>query len=553
MALTLPKSPSGEAAKSYGAYYTDQAIAHFLVRWAVREPHDSVLDPSFGGGVFLYSAIKRLGQLGGSPRTQIFGVEIDPAAYSQARQALVEHGEICPANFILGDFFDLSPGRIPSLTAVVGNPPFIRYQRFSGEGQAKAIARALSEGVTLSRLASSWAAFLVHSVAMLSRGGRLGMVIPMELGQAAYARPLLLYLARSFENVSLLTFRKRLFPNLSQDTLLLLAEGKGGQAAHLQLLDLERASDLNHLDLSRSSTQKVPAQEVGLGRQRMMEYLIPRKARELYHELSSLHQTRRLGELAEVGIGYVTGNNAFFHLSPDQVAEWGITSMYLQPAIRRGRGLLGLRFTDADWKEALPSKETGYLLHIGKDYVLPLELRRYITQGQMDGIDQAYKCRIRKPWYAVPQVYLPDAFLTYMSGDSPRLVVNEAGVVAPNSLHILRLHASSKVDAAGLACLWQTSLTRLSAEIEGRAMGGGMLKIEPKEAEKVVLATPNLPPEVSSALLEELDSLVRAGRIEEARNRADDFTLSKGLGLTRTEQILLRGAANSLWERRYTR
>lgn len=227
--------------------------------------------------------------------------------------------------------------------------------------------------------------------------------------------------------------------------------------------------------------------------------------------------------------------------------------MYLKPAIRRGRGLLGLRFTDADWKEALPSKETGYLLHIGKDYVLPLELRRYITQGQMDGIDQAYKCRIRNPWYAVPQVYLPDAFLTYMSGDSPRLVVNEAGVVAPNSLHILRLHASSKVDAAGLACLWQTSLTRLSAEIEGRAMGGGMLKIEPKEAEKVVLATPNLPPEVSNALLEELDSLVRAGRIEEARNRADDFTLSKGLGLTRTEQNLLRGAANSLWERRYTR
>jgi len=33
-----------------------------------------------------------------------------------------------------------------------------------------------------------------------------------------------------------------------------------------------------------------------------------------------------------------------------------------------------------------------------------------------------------------------------------------------------------------LAALWQTLLTRLSAEIEGHALGGGMLKIEPSEA-----------------------------------------------------------------------
>src|ERR1700722_9195509 len=29
---------------------------------------------------------------------------------------------------------------------------------------------------------------------------------------------------------------------------------------------------------------------------------------------------------------------------------------------------------------------------------------------------QAYKCRVRDPWYAVPDVRVPDFFLSYMSG-----------------------------------------------------------------------------------------------------------------------------------------
>ncbi len=46
--------------KALGAYYTDSQVADFLVWWAVRNVTDTVLDPSFGGGVFLRSACKRL-------------------------------------------------------------------------------------------------------------------------------------------------------------------------------------------------------------------------------------------------------------------------------------------------------------------------------------------------------------------------------------------------------------------------------------------------------------------------------------------------------------
>jgi hypothetical protein len=173
----------------------------------------------------------------------------------------------------------------------------------------------------------------------------------------------------------------------------------------------------------------------------------------------------------------------------------------------------------------------------------------------VNGLDaRTYKCRTRSPWFRVPHVYQPDAFLTYMSGATPRLVANDAGVVAPNSLHILRLHPHAETTRDGLAALWQTSLTRLSVEIEGHPLGGGMLKIEPTEAESVVVprligdTVPGL-----EGLAEELDTVVRKDGDAVARLRADEVILQQGLGLRREDCCLLWEAAETLRSRRYGR
>jgi hypothetical protein len=63
-------------AKALGAYYTDEEIANFLVTWAIRSQQDVVLDPSFGGGVFLRAAASRIRILGGTPSKQVAGVEL---------------------------------------------------------------------------------------------------------------------------------------------------------------------------------------------------------------------------------------------------------------------------------------------------------------------------------------------------------------------------------------------------------------------------------------------------------------------------------------------
>ena len=80
------------------------------------------------------------------------------------------------------------------------------------------------------------------------------MVVPVEIGHAAYARPVLKFIVENFGRTTLLTFKERLFPDLSQDTLLLLAEdkvaqGKGNSSGKLFFADLRNVDDLEDVGI----------------------------------------------------------------------------------------------------------------------------------------------------------------------------------------------------------------------------------------------------------------------------------------------------------------
>lgn len=541
-------------AKMLGAYYTDAAVADFLAWWAIRSPADTVLDPSFGGGVFLRSGCKRLNQLGGRPHAQVYGVEIDPGVHKHVSDRLVDDDLVRREHLVRADFFSIDPAGM-HVDAAIGNPPFIRYQRFNGELRKQALARSLAQWVRLPELCSSWAPFLVHTTAMLRPGGRLAMVLPMELTHARYALPVLDHIRRSFASATFLTFRERLFPDLNEDKLLLLASDFGRPPAKFLWRELADAGDLLTLeDNGRwplTGTWRLDAPAIAAGEARLIEHFIAERARRLYHELKRSGRGQRLGELADVGIGYVTGANDFFHLDPEEVERRGIPREFLKPAVRKGRALSGLCFTTTDWERAVRRNDAGYLLHIEKGQELPTCVRDYLREGETLAIPAAYKCRTRSPWYCVPHVYHPDGFLTYMSGAMPRLVANNAGVHAPNTLHIVRRHPATKLTSDALAALWQTSLTRLSVEIEGHALGGGMLKLEPTEAENVLVAVPDgIDPSALSALAAELDELARAISDEAARRRADEVILQGMMGLDASACALLNSAAVTLRARR---
>lgn len=186
--------------KARGAYFTPEGISRFISTWAIRHGDDRVMEPSAGDAAFMVAAVERLKDLSGTSDVQphIEGVEIHEHSARIGHERVVAAGGT--PNITVSDFFTVSPK--PVYDAVIGNPPYIRYQDFSGTSRAKAAESALRAGVRLSRLASSWAAFVIHSALFLKPGGRLGLVLPAELMSANYAAPVRQFLGVSPERTT---------------------------------------------------------------------------------------------------------------------------------------------------------------------------------------------------------------------------------------------------------------------------------------------------------------------------------------------------------------
>ncbi|WP_206442921.1 N-6 DNA methylase, partial [Candidatus Protofrankia californiensis] len=223
--------------KIRGAFFTPTVLCDHIVTWAVRGQWDSVLEPACGEAAFLLAAARRLRVLDGGrghqpcdgshdnhPHgAQLHGVELHAPSASAATLAVAASG--ARAEITVADFFSV-PAR-PDFDAVVGNPPYVRYQKFHGEVRRRAQAAALRAGVRLTNLASSWAAFTVHASLFLRPTGRLGLVLPAELLSVNYAAPVRRFLLERFRHVQLVLFTERVFPGVQEEVLLLLAEGTG--------------------------------------------------------------------------------------------------------------------------------------------------------------------------------------------------------------------------------------------------------------------------------------------------------------------------------------
>ena len=183
--------------------------------------------------------------------------------------------------------------------------------------------------------------------------------------------------------------------------------------------------------------------------------------------------------------------------------------------------------------------------------------RRYIASGEDLDVDAAYKCRVRKPWWRVPYLKPADLFLTYMNADTPRLSTNRAGVHHLNSVHGVYLsdqHRNLGRSLLPIASL--NSVTLLSAETVGRAYGGGMLKLEPREADNLAMPAPPLLERYRddlTALKPKVLGALRGGHLLDAVRLVDEVLLSRGLRLSKGSLNAIRADHVALTSRRMAR
>ncbi len=537
--------------KARGAFFTPPSIAEFLGHWAIRSPDAKVLDPTCGEAVFLLSAAERLDALGASQAAiadQLTGVDLHQPSLDASGSLLRAAG--AGANLVRSDFFELpTPAQIGDRVgwqdAVIGNPPFIRYQEHRGHVRKRSVAAAFEQGVRLSGLASSWAATLVHASAFLRPSGRLAMVLPAELLTVGYAEPIRTWLRRRFAVVNLVMFEQLQFHGAEEKVVLLVAHGEG-PCDSFCLFHVDGADDLADVH----PLDPIGAKPAAEGK--WSDLALSFDVRQLFRSV-----TERMARLDEYGaptLGTVTGANDYFALSEVTRLKYGISEKHLKRISPPGtRHLKGLSFSRAQWEELKLSGQRVWLLYPDKN-ARSKGLAAYLKVGRERNVPAAYKCTVRDPWWRPPAVPVPDLFFTYMSHRYPRLITNAAGTTIVNSMLGLRLNEGVPAEThEALPLLALNSLTMLGAEVMGRAYGGGILKMEPSEAAGLPVPAPaaletawkSLAPRVPN-----LDAALKRGEWWSVVSEIDGVLLKGALGLNNDEVLAIREAAMLLRVRR---
>lgn len=539
--------------KLRGGYYTPKPITDFITKWGINSNKISVLEPSCGDGNFIESIIERLKKMNALNEEiteNLQGIEFDPQEAAKTIARINELGISNRNNLIRNDDFFNYYNQIfeenKKFDVVVGNPPFIRYQNFMEEHRIPAFEIMNTAGLSPNRLTNSWVPFLIASSLLLKDSGKLGMVIPAELFQVGYATQTREFLSTFYSKITIITFKKLVFPDIQQEVILLLCEKSKEEHSGIKVIELDDMSDLDSLDVSDLSLLEL--KPIDHASEKWTKYFLTTDEILTLRKLREHPKLIMSGDAIDVDVGIVTGLNSFFVLNEQTMKEQKLEK-YTQKIVTRSAHLEGAIFSENDWNKNVTKQYPTVLF---SPPAIPLneqpdETKKYIHLGESIGANKGYKCRIRKNWYVVPSVWVPEAFMLRQVHGYPKIIINNANATCTDTIH--RVRFLNGYEGSQVAAAFTNSLTFAFSEVTGRSYGGGVLTFEPSEAE-------NLPLPLMGAEkldLKLIDKLLRDNNIEAVLDITDKILLIDGLGLSKDEVSKIRNVWTKMRDRRLNR
>lgn len=529
--------------KLRGGYYTPLEIATFLSRWVLCKNPKTLLEPSSGDGAFI-RALTGL-EL---PQLALTAIERDTEEANKSRAAAGQLKHLS-ANVINEDFLSWAEARLDEgavFDAVTGNPPYIRYQYLDAVDQTLSEAIFSRYDLRFTKHTNAWVPFVIACVGLLAPGGRLAMVIPSEILHVLHAGSLRKFLLAQGSKIFMIDPNELLFSEALQGTVLLMVEKK------LLITDTSHGvavySAPNNAFLEQDPDTLFNNGTFVVGdvlNGKWMKVLLTSEELKAFEKARTLPGVRQFSDVAQVDVGIVTGANKFFLVDDATVAAHGLEE-YAVPMFGRSEHCPGVVYDEAVHAS---NKRKGYptnFLMFGKTAVESLSpsVRNYVLAGEAKELHKRYKCRIRSPWYAVPSVYTTELGMLKRAHHFPRLILNSAGAYTTDTAYRIR---SLGIQPEKLVYCFINSLTALTAELEGRHYGGGVLELVPSEIEKLLIPlAPRLQPRLKAldrAVCEKMEG-------ELLLKRQDDHVLHS-VGLSHEECSLIRQALLRIRSRRH--
>lgn len=489
------------AQKLRGGYYTPGDLANFIAKWTCREETRELLEPSCGDGQFLDA----LAQAGLTDQSVVTAFELDSEEAKKAKERAAQVG--VAAQIYDDDFLQWVLGQLAEggkrFDAIVGNPPFIRYQYLPENFQIRAEEIFRRLGCKFTKHTNAWVPFILASIALLRSGGRLGMVVPAEIIHVTHAQSLRSFLGDECKRIVIIDPEELWFDGTLQGAVILLAEKKRSASEKGEGLGIVSVRNREFVSEDPETLFRRPRAINGKTVSgKWTRALLDADVLQMLDALEENRRIHRFADIADVGVGIVTGANKFFLVTSDVVTRYGLDE-FAHPMFGRSEHCPGVLYDKRQHREnAASGKPTNFLWFKDADSARDKRVRKYIKLGEAEKLHTRFKCRVRTPWYTVPSVYATKIGMLKRSHNSPRLILNKARAFTTDTAYRIR---SRKVAAEKLVCCFVNPLTSLSAELEGRHYGGGVLELIPSEIEKLTLPLPeNFEPDI-----ETLDAEIR--------------------------------------------
>ena len=528
--------------KLRGGYYTPHEIARFLSRWVLTEKPKTLLEPSCGDGAFIRA-------LEGLHKHTVSVTAVERLTEEATKAVVAAEGvKHIKANIVNDDFLSWAKGKLDAgatFDAVTGNPPYIRYQYLDPEDQKLSEDLFNRYDLPFTKHTNAWVPFVIACIGLLAPGGRLAMVIPSEILHVLHAGSLRRFLLAQADRILMIDPNELLFSEALQGTVLLMVQKKkhiGDTSQGVAILAAPDNSFLQDDPEVQFNNSTYVSGDVLNGK--WMKVLLDPMELAVFEKIRRLPSIKKFSEVASVDVGIVTGANKFFLVRDEVVAEHGLEA-YAQPMFGRSEHCTGVIYDDKMHAENRAKGLPCNFLMFGKtpETALSSSVRKYIKSGEAENLHTRYKCRIRTPWYGVPSVYATNLGMLKRAHNYPRLILNVAGAYTTDTAYRIKsLGTSPEI----LVYCFINSLTALTAELEGRHYGGGVLELVPSEIEKLLVPVPtDLKPRLMT-----LDKVIRAGTSVETLLRDQDEHILKAAGLDDDERSLIRQALLRVRNRR---
>jgi adenine-specific DNA-methyltransferase len=468
-----------ENSRRLGQVPTPLDVARFMAHCLDAQSLSTILDPGAGAAALSLAVLEVTREV---PPQSLTLVEIDPAAASR----LQSDPRISGAQVVISDFIpwaiqQVRAGR--SWDRIIANPPYLNFHDFDRDTLG---AVNVLLGTKLNKLSNLFAGFILLSARLLAPGGRMVFITPTELFTTNYGRRTLGSLAKGVRLSRVIVFDSETEPFSDADTSACVSVFEREEREKDTAVEVQRVTERN----GDTGLWQVSAPRK-ISQTRLLAH--PKEVIWSEDHLGKIPPSllTRLGDLVRVSRGIATGANSFFVLDSATREEVDPGGKYTVPVIFKSQDLgQSLVFDTASFRALNREGNRCWLLYLSAHDRLPVSVAAYIAEGEKQGVAARYLCKVRTPWWVTETQKTPLAFVPVFTRTGIRFILNRASARTLTCCHRVYARPGQNVSEDTLlllACYMKSAEGRNAAAREYRHYGSGLLKLEPRDLENVLV------------------------------------------------------------------